>query len=81
MSAVLGWLAMLTGSEQSPKMLTTPEIRVRSEQRYGSSAKERERDPDRALFSDIKGSTELMEDLDPEKGACHRRSRAKAYDK
>jgi double zinc ribbon protein len=54
------------GSEQSPKMLTASEIRVTSEQQYGSSAIEDERKTFTVLFAAIKGSTELMEDLDRE---------------
>jgi class 3 adenylate cyclase/tetratricopeptide (TPR) repeat protein len=42
------------------------DIRVRLEQPDGSTAIDGERKTVTALFADIKGSTELMEDLDPE---------------
>src|SRR6266851_10515123 len=41
-------------------------IRVASEPQDASAALEGERKTVTALFADIKGSTELMEDLDPE---------------
>src|SRR5271170_5129548 len=44
----------------------TPSIRIRSEQPGVSPAMEGERKTVTALFADIKGSMELMEDLDPE---------------
>jgi hypothetical protein len=53
-----------TGSPQPA--LTTPEIRVTPEQQDPSIAIEGERKTVTALFADIMGSTELMEDLDPE---------------
>src|SRR6202165_5060225 len=46
--------------------ITTPEIRVTAEQPNASTAAEGERKTVTALFADIKGSTELMRDLDPE---------------
>src|SRR5579859_5205087 len=45
---------------------TAPNIRVTPEQTDGSTVLEGERKTVTALFADIKGSTELMEDLDPE---------------
>jgi class 3 adenylate cyclase len=55
------------GAAQSPKAaLTAPGVRVTSEQTDASSTVEGERKTVTALFADIKGSTELMEDLDPE---------------
>src|SRR5262249_4203296 len=45
---------------------TPPQIRVSSEQSTTSHALDGERKTVTALFADIKGSTELMEDLDPE---------------
>ena len=45
---------------------TAPHIRVTPEQPDASTTLEGERKTVTALFADIKGSTELMEDLDPE---------------
>src|SRR5712692_9318813 len=45
---------------------TIPEIRVTPERRDASPVIDGERKTVTALFADIKGSTELMEDLDPE---------------
>jgi class 3 adenylate cyclase len=45
---------------------TAPQIRVTPEQPDASTVIEGERKTVTALFADIKGSTELMEDLDPE---------------
>jgi len=45
---------------------TAPEIRVTPEQPDASTIAEGERKTVTALFADIKGSTELMEDIDPE---------------
>jgi class 3 adenylate cyclase len=45
---------------------TTPDIRITSAQAEVSLALEGERKTVTALFADIKGSTELMRDLDPE---------------
>src|SRR5215472_7966717 len=45
---------------------TSPLIRLTPEQSDGSSALEGERKTVTALFADIKGSTEMMADLDPE---------------
>jgi class 3 adenylate cyclase/tetratricopeptide (TPR) repeat protein len=56
-----------TGVDQSPKATSTvPKIRVTPEQPDASTAIDGERKTVTALFADIKGSTELMEDLDPE---------------
>ncbi|HVB79450.1 MAG TPA: adenylate/guanylate cyclase domain-containing protein [Candidatus Binataceae bacterium] len=53
--------------DQSPKVTSTaPKIRVTPEQPDASTAVDGERKTVTALFADIKGSTELMEDLDPE---------------
>jgi class 3 adenylate cyclase len=52
---------------QSPRASSTaPDIRVTPEQAEVSLALEGERKTVTALFADIKGSTELMRDLDPE---------------
>src|SRR5229473_8008523 len=53
-----------TGSPQPA--LTTPEIRVTPEQQDPSIKIEGERKTVTALFADIKGSTAMMRDLDPE---------------
>src|SRR5712692_8162917 len=53
-----------TGSSQAAS--TAPEIRVTPEQQDPSTTIEGERKTVTALFADIKGSTELMRDLDPE---------------
>ena len=53
----------VTSSPQSAS--TAPEIRVRQEQ-LDASTIDGERKTVTALFADIKGSMELMEDLDPE---------------
>src|SRR5208282_3546890 len=45
---------------------TAPELRVRPDQPDASTALDGERKTVTALFADIKGSTELMADLDPE---------------
>ena len=49
--------------------LTAKEIRVTREQGDAERAIDGERKTVTALFADIKGSTELMEDLDPNKRA------------
>ena len=55
------------GAIQPPGVASTaPEIRITSAQAEGSLALEGERKTVTALFADIKGSTELMRDLDPE---------------
>src|SRR6266851_767537 len=56
--------AAATGSPQAAS--TASEIRVTPEQQDPSKTIEGERKTVTALFADIKGSTELMEDLDPE---------------
>src|SRR6266436_2882619 len=53
-----------TGSFQAAS--TDPEIRVTPEQQDPSTTIDGERKTVTALFADIKGSTELMRDLDPE---------------
>jgi class 3 adenylate cyclase/tetratricopeptide (TPR) repeat protein len=55
------------GAIQPPGVASTaPDIRIISAQAEGSLALEGERKTVTALFADIKGSTELMRDLDPE---------------
>ena len=55
------------GSPASPQAgIAAPKIDLTREQSDGSSTIEGERKTVTALFADIKGSTELMEDLDPE---------------
>jgi hypothetical protein len=64
--------AALTGSVAiaivgSPQVAsTTPQIRVTPEQRDATVTPDGERKTVTALFADIKGSSELMENLDPE---------------
>jgi hypothetical protein len=53
-----------TSSPQAPS--TAPQIRITPEEPDASTALEGERKTVTALFADIKGSMELMEDLDPE---------------
>jgi class 3 adenylate cyclase len=57
-----------TGSPQASS--TDPKIRVAPEQADAPSTAEGERKTVTALFADIKGSTELMEDLDPEEASA-----------
>jgi len=55
------------GAVQAPGAIsTTPDIRVSSDRTDASSAADGERKTVTALFADIKSSTELMRDLDPE---------------
>jgi hypothetical protein len=49
-----------------PVNTTSPEVRITREQPEVSATIDGERKTVTALFADIKGSTELMEDLDPE---------------
>ena len=59
--------AALAGTQKvSESRPAAPGIRVRSEQSDSSAALEGERKTVTALFADIKGSTELEQDLDPE---------------
>src|SRR5207253_1514069 len=62
--------ASLTTTSQSSKTKTTAkiqsEIRINPERIDSSSAPEGERKTVTAFFADIKGSMELMEDIDPE---------------
>src|SRR5260370_19007986 len=53
-----------TSSSQAAS--AAPQIRITPEQPDASTALEGERKTVTALFADLKGSTELMEDLDPE---------------
>jgi hypothetical protein len=64
-AALAGYAASTaTGSPQAAS--TAPNIRVTPEQPGASIPLEGERKTVTALFADIKGSTELMQDLDPE---------------
>jgi hypothetical protein len=49
---------------------TVPEIRLTPEQPNASTTIDGERKTVTALFADIKGSMELIEDLDPEEARC-----------
>jgi hypothetical protein len=63
--SVLGTIA--DAAIATPSTLgAAPQIRVTPEQPNASTPLEGERKTVTALFADIKGSTELMEDLDPE---------------
>jgi class 3 adenylate cyclase/predicted ATPase len=55
-----------TVSADAPPIPPSPPIRITAERTDAASALEGERKTVTALFADIKGSTELMEDLDPE---------------
>src|ERR1700731_2937375 len=64
-TALAGHVA--SAATSSPQAASTaPNIRVTPEQPDTSTAAEGERKTVTALFADIKGSTELMRDLDPE---------------
>src|SRR2546428_9209231 len=63
-AALAGSAASAATSPQAAP--TAREIRVRSEPQDPSTTIEGERKTVTALFADIKGSMELMEDLDPE---------------
>src|SRR5579863_8674022 len=56
----------VSAAASSPQASTAPKIRVTPEQPDASATLDGERKTVTALFADIKGSTELMEDLDPE---------------
>ena len=61
--------AALASSESrwTARTSSTPSVRITSEQTVADSAEiEGERKTVTALFADVKGSTELMRDLDPE---------------
>ena len=60
---------------------TAKAIRIAPEQDDAARSIEGERKTVTALFADIKGSMELMEDLDPEEGQGDRRSRAQVDDR
>jgi class 3 adenylate cyclase len=63
-----------SASPSSPQSASTaPNIRVTPEQPAGDPL-EGERKTVTALFADIKGSMDLMEDLDPEEARAIRRS-------
>jgi hypothetical protein len=57
---------LTAGSTTLSARTNEPEIQVNPEQVDPSSAPDGERKTITALFADIKGSMELMEDLDPE---------------
>jgi class 3 adenylate cyclase len=63
--ALAGQVQAVSAKAQAIKP-PSPEIRVTPEQPDAQTALEGERKTVTALFADIKGSTELMEDLDPE---------------
>ncbi len=58
--------AASAATSSSQAALTAPQIRITPEQPDASTALEGERKTVTALFADIKGSMEFMEDLDPE---------------
>jgi double zinc ribbon protein/adenylate/guanylate cyclase family protein len=58
--------AVATPTSSTQAATTAPNIRVAPEQPDASTTIDGERKTVTALFADIKGSTELMEDLDPE---------------
>jgi class 3 adenylate cyclase len=64
-AAALGSRAA-AGSDASDSAASRDVVRAGSEQSDGSTTIDGERKTVTALFADIKGSTELMEDLDPE---------------
>src|SRR5271156_2399682 len=55
-----------SSAKAPPTRPIAPAIRIRPEQADAAKTIEGERKTVTALFADIKGSTELMEDLDPE---------------
>jgi class 3 adenylate cyclase len=55
-----------SGTSSPQDASTAPNIRITPEQPDASAAADGERKTVTALFADIKGSTELMRDLDPE---------------
>src|SRR5258708_34751561 len=63
-SALVGNAALAAPSSQTTS--TAPEIRVTPEQPAASTTIDGERKTVTALFADIKGSTELIRDLDPD---------------
>jgi hypothetical protein len=77
-SALVGRAAFAAAS--SPQAVSTaPNIRVTPEQPDVSTV-DGERKTVTALFADIKGSMELMEDLDPEEARAIYRSGAQTHD-
>jgi class 3 adenylate cyclase len=62
----IGLSADSTGEQPSSSTLSAPRIRITSQETDASAASDGERKTVTALFADIKGSMELMEDLDPE---------------
>src|SRR5271157_2579451 len=65
--AAIGGAASESAQKASEPKPTAPGIRVRPEQSDSSATLQGERKTVTALFADIKGSTEMMEDLDPER--------------
>src|SRR5258708_7994599 len=65
-SAALITSAQPTAVQSSGAALTASDIRITPEQADALLAADGERKTVTALFADIKGSTELMEELDPE---------------
>jgi class 3 adenylate cyclase/predicted ATPase len=63
---VLASSAAFAATSSPQAASTAPQIRIAPEQTDASATPEGERKTVTALFADIKGSTELMEDLDPE---------------
>jgi hypothetical protein len=63
--ALAGNAQAVSAKAAAPKLIT-PEIHITAGQPDTSTALEGERKTVTALFADIKGSTELMRDLDPE---------------
>jgi hypothetical protein len=58
------------GSDTSASAVSRGGVRIVPEQPDASPAIDGERKTVTALFADIKGSTELMEDLDPDESKC-----------
>ena len=72
--------AQAVSPKAPPVTAPAPEIRVTAELPETSMAIDGERKTVTALFADIKGSMELIEDLDPEEARRAGRSRAQADD-
>jgi hypothetical protein len=68
-AAALGGQAAV-GSDASDSPASRGGVRVTPEQHDTSAALEGERKMVTGLFADIKGSTELMEDLEPDESKC-----------
>jgi Double zinc ribbon len=61
-------IAANAGSAATTSIPPTPEIRIMQDRPDASTTLDGERKTVTALFADIKGSMELMEDLDPSRG-------------